>query len=408
MLAHHSSTTTRLERFADSTLALVPTLYSRQAVLLGVAAFMLYVAIAIVVSYAQPQTDWDALAYLGIAAERLYDTPAALHAYAYGVVEASVKPAAFIQLTQDGGGYRSQMLADPAGFVSMFGMYRVKWLYIEAVAGLSHFMEPMTAMRVISGASALAVAGVVLLWLKAERALVLAPVIAAILALMGYADLARGLMPDMLFSMLLLAGLYTYMQRQETITGLLLFVAFLVRPDNIIFLGVFSVLLTVYGQRSWGVFAAIILSAVLFVPITKMTGQPGWWEQLYFASVEHQPTLEGFSPAFSIAVYLGALAKQFLLAVTAQSWVAVLILGLTGWFVTTRAGLGLDKRSRVLMLAVVLGVAAKFILVPIFDTRIYFAYVLTIFLILSGRLVELYDRFTQHNAIVPPVSLRQA
>src|SRR5690606_21653231 len=126
-----TGTRNRLAILADDILALFPAIYRRHPVILGLILLALYIVIVMAVAVVQPQTDWDMLAYVAIAAEHRFETPEALHAYAYGVIRDSVSPAVFEGLTNNGGGYRSQMYADPAGFVSMLGMYRVKWLYCE-------------------------------------------------------------------------------------------------------------------------------------------------------------------------------------------------------------------------------------------------------------------------------------
>lgn len=380
----------RIGDFADIVLAFGAGTYLRHATLFGVLCFVAYMGIVALVAVAQPQMNWDGLAYVAIAIEHLHGGAAVLHEQTYGLVREGVDAAEFILLTQDGG-YRTQMFTDPAGFVSMLGMYRVKWLYCEVLVLLSAILPPLEAIRAVSLASAMLFGAVVLLWLRSERTLALAPIMAALLLVAGFADMARGMSPDMMFSALLLAGLYAHVRKSELTAGVLLFASFLVRPDNLIFLGVYTVLLIAHGQRSWSVFGAFIAAALVFKPLTMLTGQPGWWEQLYFASVERQPTLEGFHPAFSVTLYLYALVKQFLLAMTAQTWIGVLVLGLAAWLAIDRVLGPLNKGHRLLMLALVLGVVAKFVLIPIFDSRIYFAYLVAMFLVLCSRIGEWRD-----------------
>lgn len=372
-------------RFADTVLGTGTGLYLRHAALFGVLVYLAYVGIVLLVSVVQPQINWDAIPYAAIAVERAYTDPAALHAYAYSTIEAQVSPTEFLALTTDGG-YRSAMYADAAAFVSMLGMYRVKWLYVELLTFLSGYMNPVDALRLISMASALVFAGVSLAWLRSERSLSMAAAFAGILIVSSFTDAARAATPDMLFSALLLAGLYAHRFNRELLTTLLLVLAFLVRPDNLIFLGVYSVLLVVYRRWSWGVLAAFAICAITFLPITQMTGQPGWWKHLYFTAVERANTLEGYNPPFSIAAYLFGLTKQFVLAVTAQTWVGTALLALGGWALANTIGRPLDERQRVLVLGLLLCLPAKFLLVPVFDSRIYFGYLIAVFLVLSGNL----------------------
>jgi hypothetical protein len=379
------------QHVTQSALAFLPALYRRHAAALGILGFSIYLLTLMGVSIGQLRIDWDIFPYLAIAAERVHTDPVALHAHAFNVVKTNVSPDRFTVLTQDGG-YRTQMYTDANGFVSMLGMYRVKWLYCELLTALASIMPPFAAIRLISGVSALVFAGVLLRWLQIEKALALAPIFAALLIVLDFSELARAASPDTLFSALLLGGVFAYVRQYEAATAALLFLAFLARPDNLVFLGIFSTLLLVYRQSRWGVLAAFFASAFVFVPLKIATGHPGWWTQVYVTSIELPTTLVEFHPAFSITLYFTALIKQFLLAVTAQTWVGVFVLGLAAWLVIDSLGFALDKSRHVLMQAVVLSTVAKFILLPIYDTRIYFVYVLVVFLILASKFKELSVR----------------
>ena len=382
------STLNSLQHATESALAFLPAFYRRHAVALGILGFSIYLLTLMGVSIVQLRIDWDIFPYLAIAAEGVHMDQFVLHAHAYDVVKANVSPDRFIILTQDGG-YRTQMYTDAPGFVSMLCMYRVKWLYCELLTALASIMPPFAAIRLISGVSALVFGGLLLRWLQIEKALALAPIFAALLIVLDFSELARAASPDTLFSALLLGGVFAYVRQYEATTAALLFLAFLARPDNLVFLGLFSALLLVYRQRRWGVFAAFVASALVFMPLKIATGHPGWWTQVYVTSIELPTTMVGFHPEFSITLYLTAIIKQFLLAVTAQTWVGVFVLGLASWLAFDSLGFALDKSSHVLMLATVLTIVAKFILLPIYDTRIYFVYVVVVFLIVVSKFKEL-------------------
>jgi hypothetical protein len=250
-------------------------------------------------------------------------------------------------------------------------------------------VPPFLAIRLISGMSALVFAGVLLRWLHIEKALALAPLFAALLIVLDFSELSRAASPDTLFSALLLAGAFAYFRRYEAATAALLFLAFLVRPDNLVFLGIFAALLLMYRQWRWGVLAAFAVSALVFIPLKIASGHPGWWTQIYVTSIELPYTMVGFHPPFSIALYLTALIKQIVLAVTAQTWVGAVAIGLASWLAIDSLGFRLDEAGRILMLSAVLTIAAKFVLLPTYDTRLYFVYVVLIFLVLAGKYKDL-------------------
>jgi hypothetical protein len=269
-------------------------------------------------------------------------------------------------------------------------MYRVKFVYAEVLSLLDHVMSPVAAMQAIQVFSALLFGAVVLLWLRSAGALALAPILAAALMVAEFPYAARSNTPDLLAAALLLAGLYAYVRRREAVTAALLLLAILVRPDNVIFVGVFAVLLLAFRQWSWGVLVGTVASFAAYFAISRWAGHPGWWPHLYFSSVQQQMTMDGFAPAFSVLDYARAFANALVRSLVFNTWVGVAVLGLAAWFVTDRAGYRLDRRSGLLFAALVLAVLAKFVVFPIHDNRIYFPYLIAPFLLLAPQLVALF------------------
>ena len=379
-----------IDRLAEGSLSLAGSLYARNAAWIGAVAFSLYILLTAVTAIILPDSNWDMLAYLAVAEEGSFETPAALHDYVYGAVKAGVSEGDYRALTDDGGGYRSHMASDPAAFHSMLSMYRVKFLYAEILSTLSQVMSPIAAMRAVQIFSTLLFGAVVLLWLRSADALALAPLVGAVLIMSDFADAVRSSSPDMLCSVLLLGGLLAYVRRREAATAVLLFLAVVVRPDNVVFIGVFAVLLIAFRQWSVGALSAAVASFVAYFAISHWAGHPGWWPHLYFSSVQQQLNMDGFDPAFSVAAYAKAFVNAFVRAITFNTWVGVAILALAGWFVTDRAGFRLDRRAGVLFAALVLAALAKFVVFPIHDTRIYFPSLIPPFLLLAAPLAAFF------------------
>lgn len=378
-----------IDRLASSTLSIGTGLFSRHAAAIGASLFGLYLLLVSLTVVVLPDSNWDMLAYLAVAEESSFDTPAALHDYVYSAVKAEVSDSDYRALTEDGG-YRSHMASDPAAFHSMLSMYRVKFLYAETLSALSKIMSPIAAMHAVQIFSVLLFGGLVLLWLRSMRLLALAPVFAALLMVSDFASIARASSPDLLGAALLIGGLLAYVRRSEILTAALIFLAVMVRPDNVVFVGVFAVLLLAFRQRSLGVIAAALASFAGYIAISRWAGHPGWWPHLYFSSVQQQLSMDGFDPPFSIAAYLKAFGNAAVRALTFNSWVGVAVLALAGWFVTDRAGFRLDRRAGVLFAALVLAVLAKFVVFPIHDTRIYFPNLIAPFLLLALPFASLF------------------
>jgi len=376
-----------LDRLTEAGLAWGEGTYARLAAQIGAAALALYILLTALTAWLMPDANWDMLAYLAIAEEGTYPDAQALHDYAYGAVKAGVSARDYKLLTDDGGGYRSHMAENAADFHSLLGMYRIKFLYAEILSTLSSVVSPVEAMRLVQVFSVLLFGAIALLWLHREKALALGPVVGAVLIMADFGDAARASTPDLLCSALLLGGLYAYVRGREVATAILLFLAFMARPDNIVFLAVFAVLLVAFRQKAWGALAGFAASFVAYFAISHWAHHPGWWPHLWFSSIEQHYNMDGFQPPFSVVAYLRAFAISLLRAVNMNSWVGVSVLALAGWYAADRAGFRLDRRAGILFAALVLGALAKFTVFPIHDTRIYFPHLLPAFLLLATPLM---------------------
>ena len=395
MLTRPSAPTNPLERLTGAGLALGEGTYAKWAASIGAIAFSLYILLTAATAWFMPDANWDMLPYLAIAEEGAYPDPQALHDYAYGTVKAGVSAGDYKTLTDDGGGFRSHMAQNATDFHSLLGMYRIKFLYAEILSSLSHVVSPVEAMRLVQVVSVLLFGAITLAWLRAEGALPLAPVVGAILIMADFGDAARASTPDLLCSALFLGGLFAYVRRREAATAILLFLAFMARPDNIVFLAIFAVLLVAFREKAWGVLAGFVASFVAYFAISHWAQHPGWWPHLWFSSIEQHYNMDGFEPPFSIAAYLKAFAASVVRAVAINSWVGVSVLALAGWYGLQRAGFRLERRAGILLAALVLGVLAKFAVFPIHDTRIYFPNLLPPFLLLASPLMALWAAASQ-------------
>jgi hypothetical protein len=402
MLTRPSAPTHPLDQVTGAGLAWGEGAYAKWAASIGAITFSVYILLTAATAWFMPDTNWDMLPYLAIAEEGAYPAPQALHDYAYSTVKAGVSAGDYKTLTDDGGGFRSHMAENAADFHSLLGMYRIKFLYAEILSGLSRIVSPVEAMRLVQVFSVLLFGAITLAWLRTEGALALAPVVGAILIMADFGDAARASTPDLLCSALFLGGLFAYVRKGEAATAVLLFLAFMARPDNIVFLAIFAVLLVAFRQRAWGVLAGFAASFIAYFAISRWAQHPGWWPHLWFSSIEQHYNMDGFEPPFSIAAYLKAIAASVVRAISVNSWVGVSILALAGWFGLSHAGFRPDRRAGILLTALVLGVLAKFAVFPIHDTRIYFPTLLPPFLLLAAPLMALWAAASQGGRRVAP------
>ncbi len=345
----------------------------RHATLLGALAFALFVAACVIIALVHPQANWDMLAYVAAASEARFADPAALHAHAYEVVKAAVDPAQYTALTA-GDPYRVRQFTDPAAFHSMLGMYRVKALYVELAAALSPIYGEAGALHRISVASTLVTGLTFGLWLFRLKAFKFAPLVIGLLWIANYGDVARLASPDALFMALLTLGLYLYDRERHWFSALALFLSCLVRADTIVFLAAWSVLVIAFRVRGPGVLVAFVAALIAYPFMTSGAQHPGFWAHFMFSTIDTQLTMEGYHPAFSAMLYLRGLAVGVVRLLTESSWPGVIALMMPVWVILRTYGSKLGAREDAIIIALVGGVIARFMLFPLPDVRIHSAY----------------------------------
>ncbi len=346
---------------------------SQNGALLGGVLFGLFIVGVTMISIIYPLPNWDLIAYTAAIAEPRFHDAAGLHAHAYESVRQAVDAGQFALLTGPDA-YRAHQFANPDAFVSMLGMYKVKALYIQVAAALTPMFGEIGAMRLISTLSTAATGLVFMLWLYRRNAFAYAPAVVGLLLISGYADVARLGSPDAFFMALLSLGLYLYDRKKLWLAGLALLLATLVRSDTVVFLAAWSVLMLLFRVRDWPVMAAFAASLIAYPLVTHSANHPGFWAHFIFSTTEQQMTMDGFHPAFSIAVYMRAIAVGLVRTISETSWLAAIGLLLPVWvWLRSRTAL-LGPREDALIIALVAGVIGRFILFPLPDTRIHGAY----------------------------------
>lgn len=375
----------RAERQGERAAGAIAAIAVRNAGWLGAAllvGFTLTVAAAAILF---PLVQWDMIAYVATILEKTISDPQLLHEQVYKTVQGAVTHGEFIVLTEDRP-YRAVQYSDPAAFYSMLGFYRVKWLYIEAISAMSQVLPPVSAIRAVSAISAAGIGLTMLAWLAAAGRLAWAPLAVAVLMVTGYGYVSRLATPDAFASLFFFIGVVAYLRRFEPLVALGLFCAFLARPDHLAFLGIFMVMTLYMRPISLGAIVAFVAAAVAYVPLTAGADHPGWWVQLWFTDIEYVPTIEGFHPPFSVLVYCEAVLRSIVRSLVEETWAGVMIAALFGWLAMWRAGWAIGQREKVLLVTVLLAIAAKFVIVPLHETRFHFAYVVAFAMALIASL----------------------
>lgn len=355
--------------------------YWRHADLFSVLTLAGFVLVAVAMTFLRPVYNWDVLAYLGTIAKGSGASAAEIHAYAYGVVQKAVPPEAFAALTE-AGSYRIRQYADPEAFVSMLGMYEMKWLYISLMKWLSPVVGAYESTYVINIAALLVLATSTGIWLHATRLSGYAPLAVALFFVLQFPGFYATQQPDFLGNALLIASLLSYERKRDVEGSLLMLLTILTRPDQIATTGVLMACAWFLRDRSTPIFAVTFLAGLLAWFVIGQTSESvGYWSHVWFSTYQIQDTMVGFHPEFSPVVYLTAIGFNIYRSLFENTWLAAYGLGLA-WvgtlYFNTAVG---DQRRQVLLLTALLAIAAKFAVFPLSDGRIYFAQLTVLFLV---------------------------
>lgn len=361
--------------------------------------FALFILTVAAAAWTKPLFDWDTVAYIAVAIEPGYETNEELHRAAFAEVEKHAAPVGKWYEFTAANPYKQHMYQNADDFVSQLPMYRVKPAYIWMIRAFSNIADPFTATKIIAVLSVLASGLVVFLWLNQRDMIHMTALVVPIMLLAQYMEAALFATPDLSSTALSLGGIYCLMRGRDWWALPLLFGAFLMRIDAIIFL--FALLLAALAFQTAVRVTLIAFASALaaYFVIVSGTGHIGWWPHYVFATVEIQNTLIGFHPEFSIATYLDGLFRGLVIGLRDYRWMPMVALMIVAGFMLASAGKPFSGRSKMLLAALGLTFIGKFITFPLPVDRNYLPFVVAMALILivevwrpanfsSGRLTE--------------------
>lgn len=355
--------------------------YWRHADLFSLLTLTGFVLVALGMTFLRPVYNWDVLAYLGASVKTGLTSAADIHAYAYGIVRDAVPPEAFAELTQSGS-YRIRQYADPEAFVSMLGMYEMKWLYISLMKWLTPVFGAYNSTYAINIAALFILTTSVGLWLRSTRLSGYAPLLVAMFFLLQLPGFYATQQPDFLGNALLVAALLSFERRRDRLGSVLMLLTILTRPDQIATAGVLMACAWFLRDRSTWIFALTFLLGLLaWFVIGQTTQSVGYWSHVWFSTYQIQDTMVDFHPPFSPLVYLTAIGFNIYRSLFENTWLAAYGLALASAGALYFNGALGERRRQVLLLTTLLAIAAKFAVFPLSDGRIYFAQLAVFFLL---------------------------
>ncbi len=332
----------------------------------------------------QPGYSFDLVAYLGAALH--HQDAGADPMQAWEIVKQVTSEDVFRDLST-ANEYRLTQSSDQSAFISTLPLYSAKIGYVYWLNGLAPLLGWVKVAQLSSMLFSLLFGLIALVWMIRENCLHGAPIVAAALLATNYFDTMRYASPDIIAAATTLAAIYLWTRSREFSAAGLLLIAFLFRPDTLLF--AFALLLS-----SWAFGLPKARAAVLFVVllgcsylIRMATEHPGWWVHYYFSNVQIQNTLADFHPDFSLIAWAKGQARGVISALTQFNWPILLVFILTTIAATVKAATkNFSRRQSAMLLACLLTIAGKFVVFPLPDDRLYMVLIVAMVLLILQTL----------------------
>jgi hypothetical protein len=329
-----------------------------------IACYFVYFAIT------RPALDWDVVPYTMAILKAGATSPdgmidaATLHARTWAAIRPHLSPEGLAYLTTSND--EAQFL-DPAALASQLPLYESKYGYIVLLKGVALAVDPVRAIVVVSLMSALGI--LVLLvhaaWrLEGIASLAWLPIV----LLFQLGSFASMVSPDTIFAFACAAGIAALLSERLRLAVFCLLMAALLRPDGIV-LNVF-LCCVMAARREYRATLVLLAGSLAAYAMNMLASQHiGWWPQFYFNFVQRGNVLTDFRPSFDFGLYFDVVTDQidrvshlaWLHAAVAAALLAILLL----------ARLDGGRWPGLLLMALLVGAAVRFLLYPSAELRFY-------------------------------------
>lgn len=369
MLKQRDDVRTAVLRMLEVLLAQLISLFMKYSAFIGTLVLVVFFAVILAIGWLRPVYNWDMMAYYASGLRDSLEGAGALHAATYSTFQSLLPADAFAALSA-GDAWRAYQFANPEAFVSMLGMYEVKWLYVELFRVLGLVVDPFQAGYFINFAALILFGTSLIWWLHGRAMLAYAPLVVLFLMIAGFPNMAMVASPDMLTTALVVTA-FVLLDRYRIVAGIVLLVlAVLVRPDQVASAGVLMALAFLFRSRSTVQFACGFAAAIaVYLFVTKTSQHPGFWPHFWFSTYQMQDTLIGFSPDFSLRVYAIGFAWNIVRSFFETTWLAIYLAMCGALAISYARGMIIPRHALMLICVLMVSIAAKFVIFPLPDGR---------------------------------------
>lgn len=355
-------------------------------------ALWFYVALTVLTVFAglKPFYNWDCLPYMG--AVLMLDEeikPVALHQKVYGEAKKHIPAEAFSLLTQKEG-YRTEMHQNAEGFYQQLPFYYIKPLYVGMAWICYQLGCSLPFSTVLPALLAFWGIGFLLFnWLKTVFQNHQAAIITLLLLVMlPFSGLGRESSPDGLSCFFMLLGAYWFTSKKCWLwVAPALGCAVLTRPDNIIFVGLFALVL--FWKRFWSyqdIICTFLVGAIAYIiPKHYIVGYS--WETLFHHSfISHLTYPKTQLIELSIWDYINIVLRQSFKALSASLIPLLTILTMLFWWGKNK----LQQLDLILWVTIIGTIAVRYLLFPVLWGRFMAPYYLVAILFVLIQFKLLY------------------
>jgi hypothetical protein len=264
--------------------------------------------------WAKPYYNWDLLPYTAVAL-RLGGVPEdSLHARTYAAAREGLAEPIY-QMLVEAGEYRSAVAADAEVFRQQLPFYAAKPAFPVLLAAATRLgLHPIRAAALVPRLVYLILAAAVVVWAVAAFGSTVGPLVGlAVAGLPFVIDLARLATPDGLSTCFIVTSLVLLLERRASVWALAVATAaVLVRPDNVIWIGIVAGSLALQERRyRVHAVAALAFGIVGCLALLRWAEAPGWSGWFYGAFVEPGRPYPGAGErSLTVGQYLVTLARH--------------------------------------------------------------------------------------------------
>ena len=257
--------------------------YANHSALANVMAFCFLIVIAVLL-VRHPQYDWDAFAYVAVALRDAGMPADQIHSATFKIMQDFLPPAYWDLLTGHGGvdpEFRQAVATNANAFMAQLPFFSVKPVYPVLMAALYKVGAGMitSAMAIVSAAY-FGFGVLVYVWFRRWMPPLVAFATMALMMLNPYlVAVGRTIWPDMLSALAIASAAFVMIElrRFAFVSAAILLLAILIRPENIIYAGLFLVYMGYRGdiRLSWVTMLLVGVAAIYLIE-TQASGNYGW------------------------------------------------------------------------------------------------------------------------------------